>query len=231
MEFKCVKVQLCSIGMQALLERQISGAGGIPAFQSFPDHGHDHLLVQQVIDGSIEVLYTAAHLTTSSALRYAPIRVLQRIVSASIFLLKAMSLGVQGTKLSMALTAIADTIAALRQSAVDDVQLSCRYADLLEICVEGLRNKFVSYNTGSALQQAATDTVSNFGVDTLDSASSLAPEQSLHAENDPLGADWLRLPVDPSLLAMDSLDSYNYSWLDDKSLDFLQTLDDWPVTI
>lgn len=164
-------------------------------------------------------------------------RVLQRIVSASIFLLKAMSLSVQSTKLNLALTTIADTIAALRQNAVDDIQLSCRYADLLEICVEGLRNKFVAYNIASGVQHADADALNDFGVAVLGSQRdqsfplALEQNQNQHMGCDSWDADWLRLPVDPSLLAMDSFDFYNYSWLDDKSLDFLQTLDDWPATV
>lgn len=136
-----------------------------------------------------------------------------------------MSLSVSVSKLNVALSTMGDTIAALRQSTMDDIQLSARYADLLEMCIEGLREKFVPCGPGGQ----ATASGEQMRMEDRGSAQA-ADGTNLFDRSDAWEMDWLQLPVDPSLLATDPFDPYGFSWLDEKSLDFLQTLDDWPTT-
>lgn len=70
-----------------------------------------------------------------------------RMISASIFLLKALALGVRRTKLAESLRVLEMAISALQNSNLDDIHLAAQYGELLKIQVDRLRRSFESSGT------------------------------------------------------------------------------------
>lgn len=70
-----------------------------------------------------------------------------RMISASIFLLKALALGVRRTKLAESLQVLEMAISALQTSNLDDIHLAAQYGELLKIQVDRLRRSFESSGT------------------------------------------------------------------------------------
>jgi hypothetical protein len=70
-----------------------------------------------------------------------------RMISASIFLLKALALGVRKTKLTESLHVLEMAISALQTSNLDDIHLAAQYGELLKIQVDRLRRSFESSGT------------------------------------------------------------------------------------
>jgi hypothetical protein len=116
---------------------------------------HRYGFVEDVIDGCCHILERIIHnrvpsetaataKTTTSTLRFAPFRMFSRMISASIFLLKALALGASKVKLIESLHVLDRAILALRSSNLDEVHLAEQYAELLMIQVSALRTSFES---------------------------------------------------------------------------------------
>lgn len=84
----------------------------------------------------------AVELSDQGILQYCPVRLYLRIVSASIFLLKSLSLGSREADISASLEALDRCIAALQNSRSDDIHLSNRYATLIARHVQRFRRNF-----------------------------------------------------------------------------------------
>jgi hypothetical protein len=69
------------------------------------------------------------------------------MISSSIFLLKALALGVRKTKLQESLHLLGAAITALLPNSLDDIHLVSRYATLLKSHVSRLRQTFTSSGT------------------------------------------------------------------------------------
>lgn len=115
---------------------------------------HRYGFVEDVIDGCCHILERIIHNRvptdtttagkTTSTLRFAPFRLFSRMISASIFLLKALALGASKVKLIESLHVLDRAILALRSSNLDEVHLAEQYAELLRIQVSALRRSFES---------------------------------------------------------------------------------------
>ena len=102
----------------------------------------EYKFVQEVIDASRSVLATAVDLAEADLLRYCPVRIFISVTSASIFLLKAISLGTRQSELDKSLVTLEKCIHALRYSTHDDMHLSSRYGMLLDRHVRKFKTQF-----------------------------------------------------------------------------------------
>jgi len=139
-EYHYVRVLCNSVGMQAICERFATDniIMSIPDFAASAN-SEDKRYHEEVISGGCDLLKKVLELEEKNALRYAPVRVLLRITAGSMFLLKALAMGVRQSQLRRALSILDATVIALRQSVLDDVHLSGSFATVLESHVERLR--------------------------------------------------------------------------------------------
>lgn len=177
----------------------------------------DYSFIQQVIDGSCQVLQGVSRLAQSNALSHCTVRILLRAIAASIFLLKALSMGAPTTRLDESLCTLQRGIEALRGSTWDDMHLASRYAALLELHVAHLRRSFVAgtapdgipipdFNNSDATLGADGSIIGGYG-----STGHFA------------GEEWLSLPFDVSMapFGVTGNESAQFLGLDDGDWDFL----------
>ncbi|KAF7589495.1 hypothetical protein BBP40_004249 [Aspergillus hancockii] len=174
-----------SIKVQSLVEKFLASPN-----QSFPT---DRICIDEVISSSCTILQSILSLPN---IPYFPIRVFLRVISSSIFLMKALALGVRTAQLHTSISLLEQTISTLQSSALDDVQIVSRYVSLLQIHVSRLRETF----TASA-QEREKDLQDNEQIVSL-SMQSEAPvndweDPVLRQRNGGAEDDWLSLPFDP----------------------------------
>lgn len=123
-----------SIALQALVERATqTSLGDTWLEQDFlrKNYAHDSRFIDNVRDSSCHILRIAKSLSDEDVLRYCPVRVFLRIVSASIFLLKTLSVGSREVDARASMEQLDGGIQALMNNDVGDIHLSNRYAELL----------------------------------------------------------------------------------------------------
>lgn len=170
-EYHYVRVYMHSFGMQAVVERVLADTSANANSNSTTSNNNaynagdgnnvdpepaqhttaeinldpiDHEFIQEVIDGSCQILKKVIELAQADKLRFSPVRIFLRVTSSSIFLLKALSLGVRHTKLQESLDVLEKSIQALRSNILDDVHLASRYAILLEVHLSRLRRNLIA---------------------------------------------------------------------------------------
>lgn len=135
-EYHYVRVLCNSVGMQAICERNLhDNTITLPDFADSEDQRYH----EEVINGGCDLLDRVLALENKNALCFAPVRVLLRITAGSMFLLKAMAIGVRESQLRRGLSILDATVAALRQSVLDDMHLSGSFATVLETHINRLR--------------------------------------------------------------------------------------------
>jgi hypothetical protein len=212
-EYHFVRVYTHSVGMQAVVERAIAdGNADEEEVRPMNIDPIDYEYIQEVIDGCCQILEKVTQLADIGALRFSPVRIFVRITSASIFLMKALSLGTRQAKLRESLDVLERTIQALRSNALDDIHLSTRYATLLETHVSRLRRNLVA-SCKSLKRRRGSTTHSmvppSYASATSDENAPLimnAPVPQNMSDmgftpslNDIAADDWLSLPFDPSM--------------------------------
>lgn len=219
-EYHYVRIYINSLGMQAACERALADTTSDSDPSAVLYTRIDSLqyeFIKEVIDGSCEILRKVISLAATNTLRFAPVRLFLRITTSSVFLLKALSLGVRNTQLQYALDILDRSIDALKTSNLDEVHLAARYATLLDTHVQKLRQRFVP----NAQRQP------------LPMNSDLAPNPSWIAESETLdypaldvmpGDDWLSLPFDPSMAPFAPDGTVDFSGLNGGGLDFIWNL-------
>jgi len=95
------------------------------------ENAEDLQSIKVVRESSGEILRIATKLSGDGFLAFCPVRVFLRIVAASIFLLKAISLGAKEVDATASLCLLEKCIEALMSGRSDDIHLSSRYADLI----------------------------------------------------------------------------------------------------
>lgn len=206
----------------------------------------DYSFIQAVVDGCLETLKIASALAERNMLKYATVGMFLRITTASVFLLKALAVGVSATRLRRSLDTLTCAISALRSSAPDDLHLCGRYATLLETSLNRLHDSFVpssrppSFATRppSAEREGTLTTVTAPGTDNeADAGGGVGFQGDMGQLNglecDPMGGimddgddSWLSLPLDPSMVPFGMDASNGFQWLGDDSLDFIFSLAD-----
>lgn len=255
-DYQYVRMYINSLAVQAIVDRlQRKDQGPSPA-TSHLDYdfleivsSQDYKYVQEVTSASREILQITVLLANAGALRYAPVRVFIRITSASIFLLKAISLGARNTELLKSLEVLDQCIQALRSSALDEIHLSSKYAMLIERHVARFRRNFrVQAKSLMAPTRPHTPFASSSNVQVnhaMDTAASGGPahntiddlnknrlgnnayhEQSNHRQLEDLvfDDDWLAQPFGPSVAPFGIGAHQSASGFELDSLDFLWNL-------
>lgn len=241
-----------SLGMQAIVERALAESEKDP---NAPDHTLlynssstvDYTFIQEVVDSSCQILHKVISLAEKGCLRYAPVRIFLRITTSSVFLVKALSLGVWSAKLQNSLDLLEKAILALRSSTLDDMHLASRYATLLEVHVARLRELFIVSSRPPHLP--ATVPSLDRGFYTNSGVSNAQPPQS-HVEAHPVTQnndfgfhnstetqesatepgnmnmnveteDWLTLPFNANMAPFGAGSISAFPGLDDGTLDFI----------
>jgi hypothetical protein len=219
-EYHYVRIYINSLGMQAACERALADTASDSDPRALLHTRIDSLeyeFVQEVIDGSCKILQKVINLAETDTLRFAPVRLFLRITTSSIFLLKALSLGVRNTQLQSALDILDRSIVALKTSNLDDVHLASRYATLLETHVQKLRQGFVPNAQRQPLPM---------NNDLVPNPSWVTNSEGLDYSNlDEISSDdWLSLPFDPSMAPFAPDGTVDFSGLNGGALDFIWNL-------
>lgn len=231
-EYQYVRIYTNSLGMQAVVERTLAETDpDVPQEDNLPFNlePRDYDFIQEVVDGSCQILQKVCQLSETGALRYSPVRIFLRITTSSIYLIKGLSLGSRNQKLQSSLDILDAAIRALRASTLDDMHLASRYATLLDLHVARLRESFVVSSRPPRLpsRAASADLKSaTSGMDFLNnhhggqsSLSNLAETVTGMMPDD----DWLALPFDPAMAPFAMSNEQNFQF-DDGTLDFIWNL-------
>lgn len=153
-DFQHLKIYTGALSIQAVVERAL--ARGVSATDKSQADvfkacvlTQDWKFIRDVISDSCKILQKATFMAQAGRLRYTPMRTLVCITTASVLLLKALTLGTQHTELATALTILDDSITALRSSAIDDMDFSPRYATLMEKHVARFRANYTAPHSPS----------------------------------------------------------------------------------
>lgn len=203
-EHRYTQIYFSSLGMQAECE-QVSAEGSLPAASTRAVVDHEH--AQRVIAHSCALLERVVHLSEKGVLRFAPVRVFMHATTASIFLLKALALGVRNSQLRPALAILDNTVTALRTSVPDDIHLAHTYASLLKTHVWRLRKGFSTSSSGKAAARvqtpAAMQARASQGNDvdlTVDDPGGFSLQDTTDNNQSPSTfSDWFALPFDPTM--------------------------------
>ena len=223
--------------MQAACERAVANADSGLDHHSLTRPRVDNMeygFIQEVIEASCEILRKVIGLAETDTLRFAPVRLFLRITTSSIFLLKALSLGVRNNQLQSALEVLDQTVQALKTSNLDEVHLAARYATLLDTHVERLRQGFI---TNAQKQQVGGgppgDYANRVGEQAPPSNGDIPPMPTMNTNSaEPMDFlaltelppdDWLSLPFDPSMAPFAPMGSVDFG-LNDSALDFIWNL-------
>ncbi|OBT58229.1 hypothetical protein VE04_01304 [Pseudogymnoascus sp. 24MN13] len=202
LEYHYIRMYVNSLSIQAIVERTVSQSNNSATAETAPYErsasqlpsddllvtsisASDYNLISEVIDASVQILKKSISLSQSGQLIHAPMRTYVRIVSASIFLLKAISLGARNTDIQTSLDVLDEFIQALQISTTDEVHLGSRYATLLERHVRRFRRNFVGLFKASkaGLHRPSTLNVPPYAQMTSSSLNHLSPRQNDHAAN------------------------------------------------
>ncbi|CAI7666067.1 unnamed protein product [Penicillium pancosmium] len=238
-EYHFVRVYTHSVGMQAVVERVVADAdqNNFDEVRPMTIDPTDYDYIQEVIDGCCQILQKVVHLAEVGALRFSPVRIVLRITSASIFLMKALSLGTRQAVLQESLEVLERSISALKSNALDDVHLSTRYATLLELHVSRLRRNLLASSKNPKNSRGATRRSSmgpplwpeNGG----DRTNHLGTPVSQEMTSSDLGFipsinemadDWLSLPFDPSMAPFGMSNGGQFPMCEGGALDFIWNL-------
>ncbi|CAG8129908.1 unnamed protein product [Penicillium olsonii] len=213
-EYQHLRILVNSIGMQRIVQRVLQNSvqppNGSTIDPSFIERARrlnmttrEYSFIEEVIDGCCQTLERVT--TLSESLHFSPMRTLFRTISSSIFLMKALALGVRNSKLQEALQILDRTIAVLLDTEQDDVHLRSRYAALLQTQVSRLRESLVSSYPAS------------HEPDPYD----LSMDMEL---SDAAFNNWLALPFDSSMAPFGSTGEFDRLDGVDLDLDFLWQL-------
>ncbi|CAI7568969.1 unnamed protein product [Penicillium bialowiezense] len=213
-EYQHLRIMINSIGMQRIVQRVLQSntqpQNGSTIDSSFIERARqlnmttrEYSFIEEVIDGCCQNLEKVT--TLGESLHFSPMRTLFRTISSSIFLMKALALGVRNSKLQEALQILDRAIAALLDTDQDDVHLRSRYAALLQMQVSRLRESLVSsYSVGH--EPDSYDVSMDMGL------------------SDVAFNDWLSLPFDSSMAPFGSTGDFDRLDGVDLDLDFLWQL-------
>ncbi|KAJ5678949.1 hypothetical protein N7462_007193 [Penicillium macrosclerotiorum] len=217
-EHQHLRVLINSIGMQLVLRRvlsQISLYGGSTIDHFFVEKARElnmtsreYGFIEDVIQGCCQILERITSLGDSGTLYFSPMRILFRTISASIFLMKALALGVRQSKLQEALRILDQAIAALQEKSQDDVHLKLQYATLLQSQAARLRGSLVSSQPTTGPSQPVSE-MANRHVPPIEISTDMNQpseadvqtffELPTHESMDFDVNEWLYLPFDPSM--------------------------------
>ncbi|RSL51506.1 hypothetical protein CEP54_011366 [Fusarium duplospermum] len=135
LEYYYATMYINSVGIQAFVERA-SRRDGQHMFMNtnsihLSDYPQDLTFNDTVREASCNILTIAIQLGEGGYLKYCPVRPFVRLVIASVFLLKSLSLGVRNHDMLYSLDILDRFNMTLKENRHDDVHLSVRYATLI----------------------------------------------------------------------------------------------------
>ncbi|UPK89181.1 hypothetical protein LCI18_000116 [Fusarium solani-melongenae] len=227
-EYQYQSIFLNSLGMQAIADRLTDALSNAQEsidqsssiwMQSFAT-ATDLEFVTRVMDGGCQLLQSAIRLADKGTLRYGPTRVTMRVIAASVFLLKALGLGVKQTRFESTLDSLKRGIEALRKSTWDDLELASQYAAVVDSHIERYKN-----NCATKTPKQAVERSMSAGLDR--SVANDGHELGIFdMQTVPNLQDWLSVPWDISMapfgVSMD--ESTGMIGLDDGDWSFLWNL-------
>ncbi|KAM0212297.1 hypothetical protein ACHAQD_009873 [Fusarium lateritium] len=240
-EFHHLKACTGAISIQAVVTR-VSSAG-FTADTTSPDEvlsafitPKDARFLQEVIQDTKNVLHTATMSDFKSHLPYAPARVKISVISSSVFLLKALSVGSTHTDVNDALYTLDQCTSTLKSSPADDMDFALRYADLIEKHTAQFRAHLTQVRSQSSGDQSVRTSVpgsasqAETGADGSVSYLSSLDSQQLgdggNFMNFEVGDAWVSLPFDSSIAPFGEGCDQVALGLDIDSLNFLWSLPD-----
>ncbi|KAJ5691728.1 hypothetical protein N7488_012463 [Penicillium malachiteum] len=187
--------------------------------------------IEEVFEACHQTLERVVSLGSTGKLHFSPMRILFRTISSSIFMIKAVALGVRNSKLREALNILDQVIVCLEDKTHDEVHLKFQYATLLKAQVKRLRDNLVS-------SQPMTSINENYPLYPTSDQQRLQEqdptEQALAGENQAFAFqmdhnnefnidEWLFLPLDASMAPFGPSEWDGGARLDgvDLDLDFL----------
>ncbi|KAK1460359.1 hypothetical protein CMEL01_03358 [Colletotrichum melonis] len=224
-EYYHIRACIGAISIQAVVRRAATArAHGIEK-DSLAGYmtAQDARFLQEVVSDSSEVLRIATQTSFQSHLAYAPASVRISVISASVFLLKALSLGSPATDAPSALRTLDRCVTALGRYPPDDMDFALRYAHLIEQHTKFLKSNLFVVSVPQRALNDTQDSLSGFGL----TLPTLPPDQST---NDGVSTDqngiWRALQFDSSIAPFSDNTDQLYQGFDIDSLNFLWNLPD-----
>ncbi|KAL4761191.1 Zn(II)2Cys6 transcription factor domain-containing protein [Aspergillus foveolatus] len=209
-EYQYLRVFANSLGVQGIVERVLSDTPSrgtidttfVSQARQLNMSRNEYEFIEEVIDGACTIL---SHVVALANPRCLPMRVLSRMISSSIFLLKALALGVRKTKLEESLHLLDAAIAALLCKPLDDIHLASKYATLLKTHVSRLRQTFASSGRVDSQKTEPTRGDNGESEQSLGTAFGLDNNMMDWSTQADLNS-WLSLPLDPLMAPFGSWD-------------------------
>ncbi|KAJ6004593.1 hypothetical protein N7540_012962 [Penicillium herquei] len=217
-EYQHLRVLINSIGMQLVVQRVLSQ--NILSSESTIDQffierarqlnmtSREYGFIEEVIDGCCQTLARIVQIGKKQQLYFSPMRILFRTISSSIFLMKALALGVRNTKFKEALQILDQVITALQDENQDDVHLKSYYATLLQSQAARLRGSLIlSHSANNSSRAEVINRNGNYHA-SEQGVSTTQPSQSNRQDSIGFGNsglkdvdfnEWLFLPFDASM--------------------------------
>ncbi|GFG16146.1 transcriptional activator ARO80 [Aspergillus udagawae] len=207
-EYQYLRVLSNSLGVQGIVERVLSqtephgrvNTTFLSQARQIPLSRSEHEFIEEVIDGASAILTRIVSLPGTKPLSFYPIRVFLRVISSSIFILKALALGVRPSKLQESLHLLDQAVAILDSDHLDDIYLVSRYAALLKIHISQLRQTIANSSQVNDKGNAYTRLVNQEpGSPVATAAENPDWDPSMIDWSGPANGsgDWLSLPLDP----------------------------------
>lgn len=176
----------------------------------------DYGFIQEVLEGSCQILRCVNKLAAAGTLSFCPVRIFLRIAGASIFLLKALGLGSHTVNVRASLATLEQSIRALHSSGLDDMHIASRYAALLHVHVSRFRQCLIP---SSAPRGIPPPEANGSGCEGGGAMAQAGDDLSFNFESPVY--DWLSLPFDPSMAPFDLADdTFDLAESEDNLWDF-----------
>ncbi|CAI6027401.1 unnamed protein product [Clonostachys chloroleuca] len=142
-EYYTIIMGTFSLAIQAVVDRALSERPGPsrPVYLVVPPT--DYRFIEAVVDCCLEIFKIVIRLAEARQLAFAPESLFVRVTMASVFLMKALGLGVKKSKLDHSLSTLAQAISGLKTNRPDDLHFGYQYVKLLDVCMANLQASFL----------------------------------------------------------------------------------------
>lgn len=188
--------------------------------------GQDARLLQHVVSDSSRVIHIATSPRFGTILAYAPARIRISVISSSVFLLKAITIGAPSTEVPAVLHTLDRCTATFKRFPPDDMDFALRYAQLVEKHTSYLRGNLAPASTCPAAGGLGQD--QNSSSYWSDLAASLSALPNERVGDGDMGLDlngtYSLLPFDLSMAPFGDSANQLSQGFEINSLDFLWNL-------
>ncbi|KAI5455745.1 hypothetical protein BGZ63DRAFT_468495 [Mariannaea sp. PMI_226] len=175
-EYQYTRILLNSVRLRAIASHVLvmrrAHTGSTQRLDRLLTMSEDHETIEEVVDGALNILQVVINLHLRGCIRYIPVRIVLRTVTACVFLLKALSLDPWYYNLDGSLDILARAVTALRGITVDEMHLGPRYAALIEAHITRFKDTIPAVDSRARVQISTNAPVievgRDFGWTTLD---------------------------------------------------------------